>query len=164
MQASPCEHDMVSIIIPAYNAEATIRTAIESALRRTCGTLEVIVVDDGSTDATQTVTAKLAQEDSRVRLNARMAGNKGRLGGRDARASRRRAASSVCSLTQTISSDTHYRGPASRNVMPAGALTTSCSSGSISATRSPGSTTTVRSPSTTASRQAIRASAPTSRT
>lgn len=57
MQASPCEHDIVSIIIPAYNAEATIRTAIESALRQTCGTLEVIVVDDGSTDAMQTVTA-----------------------------------------------------------------------------------------------------------
>lgn len=78
MQASPCEHDIVSIIIPAYNAEATIRTAIESALRQTCGTLEVIVVDDGSTDATQTVTAKLAQEDSRVRLVAHD-GNKGRL-------------------------------------------------------------------------------------
>ena len=42
----------VSIVIPAYNSENFIREAIESALDQTWKNKEVIVVDDGSTDAT----------------------------------------------------------------------------------------------------------------
>jgi glycosyltransferase involved in cell wall biosynthesis len=41
-----------SVVIPAYNAERTIGEAIESALNQTVGPEVVIVVDDGSTDAT----------------------------------------------------------------------------------------------------------------
>lgn len=44
--------DLVSIIIPAYNAEAFIQTAIESVLAQGHRPLEVIVVDDGSSDDT----------------------------------------------------------------------------------------------------------------
>ncbi len=45
----------VSIIIPAYNTEAYIAQAIESALAQTEKNIEVIVIDDASTDATVTV-------------------------------------------------------------------------------------------------------------
>ena len=45
----------VSIIIPAYNSARFLRAAIESALRQTRPALEVIVVDDGSTDETSEI-------------------------------------------------------------------------------------------------------------
>ena len=43
---------MVSVIIPVYNREKTIKKAIESVLGQTYTDLEVIVVDDCSTDKT----------------------------------------------------------------------------------------------------------------
>jgi glycosyltransferase involved in cell wall biosynthesis len=42
----------VSVIIPAFNAEATIRRALESALAQSYSNYEIIVVDDGSSDTT----------------------------------------------------------------------------------------------------------------
>ncbi|NQU45008.1 glycosyltransferase [bacterium] len=44
---------LVSVVIPAYNAEAFLRRAIQSALDQTWRPLEIIVVDDGSTDCTR---------------------------------------------------------------------------------------------------------------
>lgn len=46
---------LVSIIIPAFNAEELIGETLESVLAQSYGNLEVIVVDDGSTDATASV-------------------------------------------------------------------------------------------------------------
>jgi glycosyltransferase involved in cell wall biosynthesis len=42
----------ISVVIPAYNREATIGRAIESVLAQTFGDFELIVIDDGSTDST----------------------------------------------------------------------------------------------------------------
>lgn len=53
----------VSVIIPAYNAEAFIVDTVNSALNQTCQDLEVIVVDDGSKDGT---VAALAQFGDRI--------------------------------------------------------------------------------------------------
>lgn len=50
--------DLVSIIIPAYNAEAFINDAIESVLAQDHRPLEVIVVDDGSSDETAQIAEK----------------------------------------------------------------------------------------------------------
>jgi glycosyltransferase involved in cell wall biosynthesis len=58
--------DRMSCVMPAYNAARTIRSALISALTQTRPLLEIIVVDDGSTDATADVVAKLA--DPRIRL------------------------------------------------------------------------------------------------
>src|SRR5215471_18905764 len=54
----------VSVIIPVYNCEQYLAEAIQSALSQTGSTLEVIVVDDGSTDASAEVARSFG---SRVR-------------------------------------------------------------------------------------------------
>ncbi len=50
----------ISIIIPTYNRAAYLEEAIQSVLAQTCEDWELIVVDDGSTDATAEVAAKYA--------------------------------------------------------------------------------------------------------
>ena len=57
---------MVSVIIPAYNAEKTIEKAVESVLNQTCRELEVIIVDDGSKDRTAQICDRLAAHHSNV--------------------------------------------------------------------------------------------------
>lgn len=55
----------VSLIMPVYNAAPTLRDSVDSALAQTYGNLEVIIVDDGSTDASPDV---IAEYGSRVRV------------------------------------------------------------------------------------------------
>jgi len=55
----------ISVVIPAYNHEDYVGIAIESALRQTVDDLEVVVIDDGSTDKTGEVVKNF--DDSRVR-------------------------------------------------------------------------------------------------
>ena len=49
---------LVSIIIPVYNGEDYIYLAIESALRQTYKNIEIIVINDGSTDNTEKICKK----------------------------------------------------------------------------------------------------------
>ncbi|MFE7709158.1 glycosyltransferase [Streptomyces sp. NPDC057486] len=58
----------VSIVIGAFNASATLGRALESALRQTHPRVEVIVVDDASTDGTLAVAQEYAARDPRVRI------------------------------------------------------------------------------------------------
>ena len=58
----------VSIIIPVYNGEKTVRAAVESAVNGAPDTVEVVVVNDGSTDGTEKVLEELAAEYSCVRV------------------------------------------------------------------------------------------------
>jgi glycosyltransferase involved in cell wall biosynthesis len=64
-EASPCA---VSVLIPAYNAERTLRQTLETVQRQTFTDLEAIVVDDGSEDATAGIAAGLAAKDPRFKL------------------------------------------------------------------------------------------------
>jgi glycosyltransferase involved in cell wall biosynthesis len=59
---------LVSIIIPAYNATTYLRQTLNSVLGQTYQAIEVIVVDDGSSDATSAVVEQFATLDARVRL------------------------------------------------------------------------------------------------
>lgn len=58
----------ISVIIPAYNAEQTISRAIHSVLTQNIEKTEIIVVNDGSSDATKTIANDFARRDSRVRV------------------------------------------------------------------------------------------------
>ncbi len=49
----------VSVVVPAHDAETTVEAAIRSALAQTCPPDEIVVVDDGSTDATATVVRRI---------------------------------------------------------------------------------------------------------
>ena len=57
---------MVSIVMPAYNAEKTIRDSIESIQVQTFKDWELIVIDDGSKDRTADILREKASEDSRI--------------------------------------------------------------------------------------------------
>lgn len=56
----------VSIVIPAYNCGSYIKKCVESLLNQTYRNIEVIVVNDGSTDDTQGILAEVAKQDDRV--------------------------------------------------------------------------------------------------
>jgi len=56
----------VSLIIPAYNAEKYIGFTIESLIRQSHADLEIIVVDDGSTDRTREIACGYAETDDRI--------------------------------------------------------------------------------------------------
>lgn len=58
----------VSIILPAYNAEEGIQIAIESILEQTWSNLELIIVDDCSTDNTKNVIEQYAASDDRIKV------------------------------------------------------------------------------------------------
>jgi len=60
----PC----VSIIVPVYNAEATLRRCVESVLSQEYTDLELILADDGSRDGSGGLCDDFAQADSRVRV------------------------------------------------------------------------------------------------
>lgn len=72
------ERPRVSVVMPAYNVERFIAEAIESVLGQTFADLELIVVDDGSTDGTAQMVERFVYRDARVRLIAQA--NSGRPG------------------------------------------------------------------------------------
>ena len=60
--------DLVSIIMPAYNAEKYIEEAIQSVLKQTYTNWELIIVNDCSTDKTEQIIKKYQEQDQRIRL------------------------------------------------------------------------------------------------
>ena len=57
----------VSVIIPAYNAETCIRRCLESVLTQTYREMDVIIINDGSTDGTDSIVREYADKDTRIR-------------------------------------------------------------------------------------------------
>ena len=65
---APVEGPLVSVVIPARNESDTIETVIRSILTSRYGALELLVVDDRSTDDTAAIVERLAAGNPRVRL------------------------------------------------------------------------------------------------
>jgi glycosyltransferase involved in cell wall biosynthesis len=59
---------LVSVIMPAYDAERYLSRAVESVLRQTLSDLELLIVDDGSADGTVALALAFAERDPRVRV------------------------------------------------------------------------------------------------
>lgn len=59
---------MISIIVPAYNISDYIERCVESLVNQTYRDIEIILVDDGSTDSTGEVCDKLGNRDDRIRV------------------------------------------------------------------------------------------------
>ena len=59
-------NDLISVIVPAYNAEAFIERCLNSLLRQTYENLEIICINDASTDNTAQTVKKI--NDPRIRL------------------------------------------------------------------------------------------------
>ncbi len=60
--------ELVSVIIPAFNAAATVDETLRSVRAQTHEKLEILVVDDGSKDATADIVGRHAASDDRIRL------------------------------------------------------------------------------------------------
>ena len=59
---------LVSVIMPCYQSASTISRAVNSVRRQTLLDLELILIDDGSTDSSYEICESLAQLDSRIKL------------------------------------------------------------------------------------------------
>ena len=57
---------LISVIVPVYNVERYLEKCVASICAQTYKKLEIILVDDGSTDSSGTICDKLAKEDSRI--------------------------------------------------------------------------------------------------
>ena len=64
----PVTSPLVSVIVPAYNAERYLDRCIESLVKQTHRNLEIIIVDDGSTDSTAVMCDRWAETDSRIQV------------------------------------------------------------------------------------------------
>ena len=59
---------MISVIIPVYNVESYLKRCVDSVRQQTYIDLEIILVDDGSTDDSGKLCDNLAAEDNRIRV------------------------------------------------------------------------------------------------
>jgi len=62
------DQPLVSVVIPAFDAAANIRQTLNSVLAQTYEEIEVIVVDDGSSDATSAIVEEFVERDARFHL------------------------------------------------------------------------------------------------
>ena len=62
------ERPLVTVIIPVYNAEKTLRKCLGRVKNQSYDRLEVLLVDDGSTDGSQAICEEYCRKDPRFRL------------------------------------------------------------------------------------------------
>jgi glycosyltransferase EpsH len=62
----PCSEKKVSVIVPVYNTVEYIRPCLESLVNQTLKEIEIICIDDGSTDGSEAILEEYAAKDSRI--------------------------------------------------------------------------------------------------
>jgi GT2 family glycosyltransferase len=62
------DESLVSVVVPAWNAEKTLAQTLRSATSQTHRRLEILIIDDGSTDATAAIAERFCASDDRARL------------------------------------------------------------------------------------------------
>ncbi len=68
---------VVTVVVPVYNSAATLARAVHSVLNQTLAALELLIVDDGSTDNSFAIAREMAAADARVRA-VRLPSNRGK--------------------------------------------------------------------------------------
>ena len=58
--------DLISVVIPVYNAEGFLQECLDSCLNQSYTNIEAIVIDDGSTDRSAAIIDGYARKDSRI--------------------------------------------------------------------------------------------------
>ena len=58
--------DLISVVIPVYNAEPFLRECLDSCLSQSYTNIDVIVIDDGSTDRSAAIIDGYARKDNRI--------------------------------------------------------------------------------------------------
>ena len=61
-------NELISVIIPIYNDEKYLESCVESILEQTYTNIEIILVNDGSTDSTPLICEQLKQQDNRIKV------------------------------------------------------------------------------------------------
>ena len=59
---------LVSILIPTYNSVDFVEDTVRSIMNQTYTNIEIVIVDDASTDGTMKILEKLSKEDKRIKL------------------------------------------------------------------------------------------------
>ncbi len=59
---------LVSVIVPVYNVEKYLEECVNSLTSQTYSNLEILLIDDGSTDGSGNICDSLAKEDARIRV------------------------------------------------------------------------------------------------
>ena len=59
---------LISIVVPVYNVEKYLQRCLDSLLAQTFNNIEIILVDDGSTDHSLTICQRNAETDTRIRF------------------------------------------------------------------------------------------------
>ena len=68
MASTNCKLPLISVVIPVYNVEDYVRKCIVSVINQTYSNLEILVIDDGSTDHSGQICDELAATDGRIRV------------------------------------------------------------------------------------------------
>lgn len=66
--AEPSGQELISVVVAVYNIEAYVERCARSLMAQTYGRLEILLVDDGSTDGSGAICDALAKEDERIRV------------------------------------------------------------------------------------------------
>ena len=59
----------ISVIVPIYNAEKYLAQCIESLIHQTHRNLQILLINDGSTDSSLSIAQEFAQRDSRIEIH-----------------------------------------------------------------------------------------------